>query len=102
MVRAPRSGILAIKIDAEGRAKEISHFELLEDIRVDENAKRVPLPDNWQQLSAEAIKTYNQYFIRINKSRAGDKATAAKENVSEDQQYLWFVTSFKKFAKKCS
>jgi len=79
MVRAPRSGILAIKIDAEGRAKEISHFELLEDIRVDENAKRVPLPDNWQQLSAEAIKTYNQYFIRINKSRAGDKATAAKE-----------------------
>ena len=79
MVRARRSGILAIKIDAEGKAKEISHFELLEDIRVDENAKRVPLPDNWQQLSAEAIKTYNQYFIRINKSRAGDKATAAKE-----------------------
>ena len=79
MVRAPRSGILAIKIDAEGKAKEISHFELLEDIRVDKNAKRVPLPDNWQQLSAEAIKTYNQYFIRINKSRAGDKATAAKE-----------------------
>lgn len=79
MVRAPRSGILAIKIDAEGKAKEISHFELLEDIRVDENAKCVPLPDNWQQLSAEAIKTYNQYFIRINKSRAGDKATAAKE-----------------------
>ncbi|WP_423911785.1 helicase-related protein [Capnocytophaga gingivalis] len=79
MVRAPRSGILAIKIDAEGKAKEISHFELLEDIWVDKNAKRVPLPDNWQQLSAEAIKTYNQYFIRINKSRAGDKATAAKE-----------------------
>ena len=79
MVRAPRSGILAIKIDAEGKAKEISHFELLEDIRVDKNAKRVPLPDNWQQLLAEAIKTYNQYFIRINKSKAGDKATAAKE-----------------------
>ena len=79
MVRARRSGILAIKIDAEGKAKEISHFELLEDIRVDKNAKRVPLPDNWQQLLAEAIKTYNQYFIRINKSRAGDKATAAKE-----------------------
>ena len=48
-------------------------------MRVDENAKRVPLPDNWQQLSAEAIKTYNQYFVRINRSRAGDKATAAKE-----------------------
>lgn len=48
-------------------------------MRVKENAKRVPLPDNWRQLSAEAIKTYNQYFVRINKSRAGDKATAAKE-----------------------
>lgn len=54
-------------------------LELLEDMRVEEKAKRVSLPDNWQQLSAEAIKTYNQYFVRINKSRAGDKATVAKE-----------------------
>ena len=31
----------------------------------------------WQQLSSEAIKTYNQYFVRINKSRVGDKRTQA-------------------------
>lgn len=79
IVKAPCSARLAIRIDAEGNAQIISLLEMLEDMRVDENAKRVPLPDNWQQLSADAIKTYNQYFVRINKSRAGDKATAAKE-----------------------
>ncbi len=77
IVKAPCSARLAIKIDAEGNAQIISLLEMLEDMRVDENAKRVPLPDNWQQLSADAIKTYNQYFVRINKSRAGDKATKA-------------------------
>ncbi|MFC2654387.1 MAG: helicase-related protein [Segatella salivae] len=79
IVKSPRSARLAIRIDAEGNAQIISLLELLEDTRVEESAKRVPLPDNWQQLSADAIKTYNQYFVRINKSRAGDKATAAKE-----------------------
>lgn len=79
IVKAPRSARLAIRIDAEGNAQIISLLELLEDMRVEENAKRVPLPDNWQQLLADTIKTYNQYFVRINKSRAGDKATAAKE-----------------------
>lgn len=79
IVKAPRSARLAIRIDAEGNAQIISLLELLEDMRVEENVKRVPLPDNWQQISAEAIKTYSQYFVRINKSRAGDKATAAKE-----------------------
>ena len=79
IVKAPRSARLAIKIDAEGNAQIISLLELLEDMRVEENTKRVSLPDNWQQLLADTIKTYNQYFVRINKSRAGDKATAAKE-----------------------
>lgn len=79
IVKAPRSARLAVRINAEGNAQIISLLELLEDMRVDENAKRVPLPDNWQQLSANAIKTYNQYFVRINKSRAGDKATEAKD-----------------------
>ena len=79
IVKAPRSARLAIRIDTEGNAQIISLLELLEDMRVAENAKRVPLPENWHQLSADTIKTYNQYFVRINKSRAGDKATAAKE-----------------------
>lgn len=83
IVKAPRSARLAIRIrteaDGQQNAKIISLLELLEDMRVDENAKRVPLPDNWQQLTADAIKTYNQYFVRINKSRAGDKRTQALE-----------------------
>lgn len=79
IVKAPRSARLAIRIRKEENAQTISLLELLEDMRVEENAKRVPLPDNWQQLSAEAIKTYNQYFVRINKSRAGDKRTQALE-----------------------
>lgn len=79
IVKAPRSARLAIRIDAEGNTRIISLLEMLEDMRVDENAKRVPLPDNWRQLSADAIKTYNQYFVRINKSRAGDKRTQALE-----------------------
>ena len=77
IVKAPRSARLAIKIDAEGNSRIISLLELLEDMRVEQNTQRVPLPDNWQQLSANAIKTYNQYFVRINKSRANDKATIA-------------------------
>ena len=79
IVKAPRSARLAVRIDAEGNAQIISLLELLEDMRVDENAQRCELPDNWQQLAAAAIKTYNQYFVRINKSRAGDKRTQALE-----------------------
>ena len=83
VVKAPRSARLAIRMrKEEDRRKDtqiISLLELLEEMRVDENAKRIPLPDDWQQLSVDAIKTYNQYFVRINKSRVGDKATAAKE-----------------------
>ena len=83
IVKAPRSARLAIRIrteeDGQQSARIISLLELLEDMRVDENTKRIPLPENWQQLSSDAIKTYNQYFVRINKSRAGDKRTQALE-----------------------
>ena len=83
IVKAPRSARLAIRIrpetDGKQNAQIISLLDMLENMRVEENAQSVPLPDNWPQLSAEAIKSYNQYFVRINKSRAGDKATAAKE-----------------------
>lgn len=81
IVKAPRSARLAIRIgkDAEGQeqAKIISLLELLEDMRVEENARRVDLPENWELLAEQAKKTYNQYFVRINKSRAGDKRTQA-------------------------
>jgi len=81
IVKAPRSAKLAISIhtaeDSQSKAQIISLLELLEAMRVDENAQRTALPDNWQQLSADAIKTYNQYFVHLNKSRAGDKRTQA-------------------------
>ena len=81
IVKAPRSAKLAISIhtaeDSQSKAQIISLLELLEAMRVDESAQRIALPDNWQQLSADAIKTYNQYFVHINKSRAGDKRTLA-------------------------
>lgn len=83
IVKSPRSAMLAVKVwkDADGQqnSQVISLIELLEDMRVDETAKSIPLPENWQQLSDDAIKTYNQHFVRINKSRAGEKATKAKE-----------------------
>ena len=81
IVKAPRSAKLAINIhtaqDSQSKTQIISLLELLEAMRVDESAQRIALPDNWQQLSADAIKTYNQYFVHINKSRAGDKRTLA-------------------------
>lgn len=83
LVKAPKSARLAIRVvkDEEGtwKPKIISLLDLLEDMRVPENAKRMPLPDNWQELADLAKKDYSQYFVRINKSRAGDKATLAKE-----------------------
>ena len=83
VVKAPRSARLAIRIrteeDGQKNAQIISLLELLENMQVEEKAKRIPLPESWQQLSADAIKTYNQHFVRINKSRAGDKRTQALE-----------------------
>ena len=82
VVKAPRSARLAIRIRKEEDGRKgtqiISLLELLEEMRVDENAKRIPLPDDWQQLSAEALKAYTQYFIRIKRSRARDKRTLAQ------------------------
>ena len=83
IVKAPRSARLAIRIcpkeDGQYDTRIISLLELLENLRVEENAKRVPLPENWQILSSDAIKTYNQYFVRINKTRGGDQRTKALE-----------------------
>lgn len=81
VVKAPRSARLAIRIDTKGDTQIISSLELLEELRVEEKANHVSLPDNWQQLSEGAIKTYNQYFVRINKPRAGDKRTKALETI---------------------
>lgn len=79
LVKAPKSARLAIRIKQEQNAEIISLLDLLEDMRVPENAQSMPLPDSWNALSEKAKKAYNEYFVRINRSRAGDKATKAKE-----------------------
>lgn len=83
LVKAPKSARLALRISKDEndvlKPKIISLIDLLEDMRLPENTKRMPLPENWNNLTEMAKKAYNEYFVRINKSRAGDKATKAKE-----------------------
>lgn len=86
IVKAPRSARLAISVcQSEGESpngKVLSMLDMLETMKVPENTQRVPLPENWKELSDKAILTYNQHFVRINRSRVGDKATNAKAIIS--------------------
>ncbi len=78
LVKAPHSMRLAISINAiNGESGIISQLEMLEALRAEENALPLNLPDNWQELAQLAKTEYNQYFVRLNKSRAGDKQTQA-------------------------
>ena len=83
IIKAPKSARLAIQLcqetDGQRSAHIISPIDLLDSIRTNKDALPCPLPDNWEQLSNQAIRAYNQYFVRINKSRAGDKRTQALE-----------------------
>lgn len=99
LIKAPRSAGLTITVDQNGEANPriISTVEMIDAIRVDKNTPTSPLPENWCQLSATALNTYNQYFVRINKSRAGDKQTEAltiikrlyeSVNISEDSKKI--------------
>lgn len=85
MVKAPRSSGLAIKVAQDGVAQPqiISAVDMIDAVMVDKNTPASPLPDNWSQLSADALRTYNQYFVRINKSRAGDKRTQAMNIIND-------------------
>ena len=80
LIKAPKSARLAIRVrqeDEQYKSEIISTLDLLEDMRVPENQQGMPLPSNWDKISREAINAYNRYFVRINKSRAGDKRTQA-------------------------
>lgn len=81
LVKAPHAERLAVKVtppeEGQPGAQIISRLEMLEEMRVDQNAKSAPLPDNWQELSADAILAYNQYFVRVSNSRGGDKRAQA-------------------------
>lgn len=85
MIKAPNSARLVIRVKQDNGLKSniISTIDMLEETRTDENNPRVELPDNWGKLVEEALKTYNQYFVRINKSRAGDKQTQAMSIINE-------------------
>lgn len=80
LIKAPKSARLAIRVrqeDEQYKSEIISTLDLLEDMRVPENQQSMPLPSNWDEISREAINAYNRYFVRISKSRAGDKRTQA-------------------------
>jgi hypothetical protein len=85
LLKAPRSAQLAISVtQGEGyKTQVLSLADSLEATRTAAETPRVPLPDQWKELCSEAERAYNQYFIRINKSRAGDKRTQALEVIRE-------------------
>lgn len=85
LLKAPRSAQLAISVSqGEGyKAQILSLTDSIEATRTVPETPRLPLPEQWQVLCAEAVKAYNQYFVRINKSRAGDKRTQTLEVIRE-------------------
>lgn len=86
IVKAPRSARLAISVSMveseRPKGTVLSMLDMLEEMKVPENTQSVPLPENWKELSDKAVLTYNQHFIRINRSRVGDRATNAKSIIS--------------------
>ncbi|MCD8265602.1 MAG: phospholipase D-like domain-containing protein [Prevotellaceae bacterium] len=78
LVKAERSARLAICLgDADNEPAFISMPELMERLKTPEDTPRLPLPDGWQTLRERALTEYNQYFVRVNKARAGDRLTQA-------------------------
>ncbi len=78
LIKAPQSASLAVEIDKEGSSNIISISSMIEAIKVDESTPAVTLPSNWEEISKSAILAYNQYFVRISRSRAGDKVNQAQ------------------------
>ena len=56
----------------------LDHEEMLETLKVPEDTPIAPLPENWSEICKKALRIYNQYFVKINRSRAGSKTTDAK------------------------
>ena len=81
VVKAPKSARLAVCVKQDENVLQggriISLIDMLEQLKVDEQTKRVELPENWSMLIKQATTTYSQYFINLNKSRVGDKRTKA-------------------------
>ena len=79
LVKAPRSARLAVRVTQGDfmQAKIISTTEMLDEARPPQDAIRTERPENWEQMIDLAKETYNQYFIQIVNSRAGDKRTKA-------------------------
>ena len=81
IIKAPSSAQLAITVGQDESnkytTKVISLLEMLEQLQVSEEAKATKLPTEWKALTEQAIRAYNQYFVRIHTSRVGDKRTMA-------------------------
>jgi len=80
VVKAPYSARLVVKTDSAtgAEAKIISPLEALEEMHVEPTIPSVSLPSSWDELSKRACIVYNQYFVRIRQSRAGDLRTKAQ------------------------
>lgn len=79
LVKAPRSARLSVRVKQGEplQAKIISTTEMLEEAKPDKDSSRMELPKNWDAMIELAKEIYNQYFIQIVNSRAGDKRTKA-------------------------
>lgn len=81
IIKAPSSAQLAITVGQDESnkytTKVISLLEMLEQLQVSEETKASKLPTEWKALIEQAIRAYNQYFVRIHTSRVGDKRTMA-------------------------
>lgn len=84
VVSASKSSPLAISLSTDdGNARIVSSLDLLEQLKCNENDLQQPLPSNWGKLKDSAKLKYNQYFVKINKVKAGDKATKANAVISK-------------------
>lgn len=85
LVKAPRSARLSVRVKQGDplQARIISTTEMLEEAKPDKDAVRMELPENWDAMIELTKETYNQYFIQIVNSRAGDKRTKALRVIHE-------------------
>ncbi|MCD7721553.1 MAG: phospholipase D-like domain-containing protein [Prevotellaceae bacterium] len=84
LVKAERSARLAICLgEADSEPANISLPELMQRLKTPEDTPKLPLPDDWQTLRKRALTEYNQYFVRVNKARAGDRLTQALNVIVE-------------------
>lgn len=86
LVQAPKSAQLSIKVTYDTgsyRNEIISLQEMIEALRVDESAEPCVMPEYWKDFVDNALIGYNQHFVRLNKSRSGDRRVKAMKVIND-------------------